>query len=33
MADRHYAAPSQELFDEAVTWLGQQLGQCGANGL
>jgi len=25
--DRHYAAPSQELFDEAVAWLGQQLGQ------
>jgi integrase len=27
MADRHYAAPSQELFDAAVGWLGQQLGQ------
>jgi hypothetical protein len=26
MADRHYAAPPQELFDEAVTWLGRQLG-------
>jgi integrase len=26
--DRHYAQPSQELFDEAVTWLGQQLGLC-----
>src|SRR5262249_40534190 len=26
--ERHYAAPSQDLFDEAVTWLGQQLGQC-----
>jgi integrase len=25
--ERHYAAPSQELLDEAVTWLGQQLGQ------
>jgi integrase len=25
--ERNYAAPSQELFDEAVTWLGQQLGQ------
>jgi integrase len=25
--DRHYARPSQELFDEAVMWLGQQLGQ------
>jgi integrase len=24
--DRHYAAPSQELFDEAVLWLGRQLG-------
>jgi integrase len=28
VADRHYAAPSQELFDEAVWWLGQELGQC-----
>jgi integrase len=27
MAERHYAAPPQELFDEAVTWLGRQLGQ------
>jgi integrase len=26
--DRHYAQPSQELFDEAMTWLGQQLGLC-----
>jgi integrase len=26
MADKHYAAPAQELFDRAVTWLGQQLG-------
>jgi integrase len=26
MADRHYAAPSQQLFDSAVTWLGEQLG-------
>ncbi len=26
MADKHYAAPPQVLFDEAVTWLGQQLG-------
>jgi hypothetical protein len=25
--DRHYAVPSQELFDDAVAWLGQQLGQ------
>jgi integrase len=24
--DRHYSAPSQELFDEAVEWLGRQLG-------
>ncbi len=27
LADRFYVAPSQELFDEAVMWLGQQLGQ------
>jgi integrase len=27
VADRHYVVPSQELFDEAVTWLGRQLGQ------
>jgi integrase len=27
VAQKHYASPSQELFDEAVTWLGQQLGQ------
>jgi integrase len=26
MADRHYAAESQTLLDEAVTWLGQQFG-------
>src|SRR5207248_5484957 len=25
--DRHYAVPPQALFDKAVTWLGQQLGQ------
>src|SRR5262249_44415409 len=25
--DKHYAEPPQELLDEAVTWLGQQLGQ------
>ena len=25
--DRHYTIPSQDLFDQAVTWLGQQLGQ------
>jgi hypothetical protein len=24
--DRNYAAPPQALFDEAVTWLGRQLG-------
>jgi integrase len=24
--DRHYAAPPQELFDAAVTWLGEKLG-------
>jgi len=28
VADKHYAAPSRELFDEAVLWLGRQLGQC-----
>jgi hypothetical protein len=28
--DRHYAAVPQDQFDEAVTWLGQQLGQVGA---
>jgi integrase len=27
MADRHYTAPPQELFDEAVSWLGARLGQ------
>jgi integrase len=27
VADRSYVVPSQEMFDEAVTWLGQQLGQ------
>jgi integrase len=27
VADRHYVTPPQELFDEAVTWLGKQLGQ------
>jgi integrase len=26
VADRHYAAPSQELFDEVIGWLGQQYG-------
>ena len=27
VADRHYVQPSQVLFDEAVLWLGEQLGQ------
>jgi integrase len=27
IADRHYARTDQGLFDEAVTWLGRQLGQ------
>jgi integrase len=27
MAEKHYAAAPQELLDEAVTWLGRQLGQ------
>jgi integrase len=27
MADTHYITPSQERFDAAVLWLGQQLGQ------
>ena len=27
VADRHYVIPPPELFDEAVLWLGQQLGQ------
>jgi integrase len=27
VADKHYARPSQELFDTAVEWLGKQLGQ------
>jgi integrase len=27
VADRHYAAPSQKVFDQAVEWLGRQLGQ------
>jgi integrase len=27
MADRHYVVPPQGLLDEAVTWLGSQLGQ------
>jgi integrase len=26
VAAKHYAAPPQELFDEALTWLGKQLG-------
>jgi integrase len=27
IADRHYVAPPQALFDQAVMWLGQQFGQ------
>jgi integrase len=27
VADKHYVVPSQDLFDKAVAWLGQQLGQ------
>jgi integrase len=27
IADRHYVRPPQDLFDQAVLWLGQQLGQ------
>ncbi len=27
VADRHYVRPDQAAFDEAVTWLGRQLGQ------
>jgi integrase len=27
VADRNYVRPPQALFDEAITWLGQQLGQ------
>jgi hypothetical protein len=26
MKEKHYAAAPQALFDEAVTWLGRQLG-------
>lgn len=29
MKDRHYAAPPQELFDAAIVWLGERLGQFG----
>lgn len=32
VAAKHYAAPSQTLFDEAVLWLGHQLGQGGSPG-
>jgi integrase len=28
LKDRHYAAPSQPLLDEAVAWLGEQYGLC-----
>jgi hypothetical protein len=27
VADRHHVVPPQDLFDEAVTWLGRQPGQ------
>ena len=27
IAHRHYTLADQPLFDEAVTWLGKQLGQ------
>src|SRR5207245_1974978 len=26
LADRHYAAPSGDLFDKVVSWLGEQYG-------
>ena len=26
LAERHYAAPSRELFDKVVNWLGNQFG-------
>jgi hypothetical protein len=26
LKDKHYAAPSQEVFDAALDWLGKQLG-------
>jgi integrase len=29
IADRHYVRPPQDLFDQAVLWLGEQLGQVG----
>jgi integrase len=29
MKDRHYAAPPAALFDEAIAWLGEQLGVAG----
>lgn len=32
IADRYYAAPDQGLFDKAVWWLGQQLGQVPVEG-
>lgn len=28
MSEKHYAAPAQELFDEAVAWLGSSFGFC-----
>jgi hypothetical protein len=27
VADRHYVVPPAKVFDEAITWLGKQLGQ------
>jgi integrase len=30
VADRHYAAPSPELFDRVVAWLGEKYGFCSA---
>jgi integrase len=29
VADRYYVVPPQELFDEAILWLGRQVGQVG----
>ena len=26
LAEKHYAAPSTELFDKIVSWLGEQFG-------
>jgi hypothetical protein len=32
VADRSYVVPSQEMFDKAILWLGQQLGQVPVEG-